>query len=160
MASRPTAVNRVFQLHWALVGLAVLTTLLVVLLHDQVVEQWAMGNATARELFEAGGAAAVEAELAVPAFTPVAVVFCLVYVGLVWVLLAFLDHRAHWAQWSLSILLVGMAVGTVGVVLTGLPGVFVVIAFVSFGLEILAFLFLWHPDTRAFVAHDAPAVRA
>lgn len=155
MADRPVAVTRAVQLHWAQVGLAVLTTVLVAVLHDRMVESWATGNAHTRELFESGGARAVEEAFAVPAFTPVAVVFCLVLLGLVWVLLAFLRAGARWAQCSLTFLNALVALGIVAATLTEPPWVFVLIAFVAFALELLAVVFLWHRDTRAYVAGTA-----
>ena len=52
---------------------------------------------------------------------------------------------------GLAVLLFLSLVGTAGGLRTGPPTVFVVLAWVSFVLEVAIVVFLWHPDTNAYL---------
>lgn len=152
MSGLPRTVRRAIWLHWALLLLGLLTVALTVLFRDSVIEAWAEGNRSAREVLERGGVEAVKAEVAVPAFVPLAVVVLLIMAALVWVLLAFFRHGHGWSRVALTALLAFVALATVGGILTGPPLAFLLLAVLSFGLEIAAVAYLWHPETGAYLA--------
>lgn len=156
MSGLPPTVRRTIWLHWALVLLGLLTVALTVLFRDSVIEAWARGNRSAREVLERGGVEAVKAEVAVPAFVPLAVVVLLIMAALVWVLLAFLRNGYGWSRVALTGLIAFVALATVGGIFTGPPLAFVLLAVVSFALEVAALVYLWHPETGAYVARTDP----
>ncbi|WP_205474654.1 hypothetical protein [Nocardioides sp. SYSU D00038] len=151
---RPTSVTRAIQLHWLLVGLGLLVTVLTVVREDALIRSWAEGNSReTRELLASGGVEAVRASsVTPPAFIPVAVVLFIVCALLVWVLLAFFGNGYGWARWSLATLVFGVVVCSVAGIRTDPPAMFVVFSVVSFVLELAATYFLWHRDTSAYLA--------
>src|SRR5689334_263924 len=142
--------------------MAVLVVLLAIF-SDQVIGAWASTHEGAREVFDQGGRDALErAGYAPPSFLPVAVTMLVVGAMLVWVLTAMLRRGYRWGQLGLCALMAGSAYVSValGFVLEP-PPVFVVVAVVSLLVEGVVVVFLWHPDTREFLAgpwSDAPDV--
>ena len=136
----------------AIVALGLLTTVLIVVLRDQLIRSWAEGRRDLRRVLNTQGLDGIKnGEVHVPAFVPVAVVLFVVVALLIWVLAAFLRSGYNWARISLTLTLVFLAVGTIGGLRTGAPTVFMVLSVVSFPLEALAIYFLWHKDTSAYL---------
>jgi hypothetical protein len=152
MNPKPASVTRAIWLSWALVLLGAVTTALTVILRDDLIRAWAEGRADIRRILETQGLQAVkDGAVQPPAFVPVAVVLFIVMAMLIWILLVFFGNGYNWARVSLTALLVLTAVGTVAGLRTGPPTVFVVLCYLSFVLELAAVVFLWHPDTNAFL---------
>jgi hypothetical protein len=136
----------------ALVALGLVTTVLIVVLRDQLIRSWAEGRPDLRKVLREQGLEAVKSgEVHVPAFVPVAVVLFVVVAMLIWVLDAFLRGGYNWARVSLTLTLFFLAVGTVAGLRTGAPQVFMVLSVASFPLEAAAAYFLWHKDTSAYL---------
>ena len=149
---QPDSVKRAIQLHWALVLLGLVTTVLTVLLHDDLIRSWAEGRKDIRPLLESQGLDAVKAgAVQPPAFVPVAVVLFVVVALLIWVLVAFFRNGYNWARVSLAGLLVLVGIGTVAALRAGPPTTFVVLSFVSFVVEVAALVYLWHPHTNQYL---------
>jgi hypothetical protein len=136
----------------AVVALGLLTTVLIVVLRDELIRSWAEGRRDLRRVLNTQGLDGVKnGEVHVPAFVPVAVVLFVVVALLIWVLAAFLRSGYNWARISLTMTLVFLAVGTIGALRTGTPTVFMVLSVASFPLEAAAIYFLWHKDTSAYL---------
>jgi hypothetical protein len=136
----------------AVVALGLLTTVLMVVLRDELIRSWAEGRRDLRRVLNTQGLDGVKnGEVHVPAFVPVAVVLFVVVALLIWVLAAFLRSGYNWARISLTLTLVFLAVGTIGGLRTGAPAVFAVLSVASFPLEAVAIYFLWHKDTSAYL---------
>ena len=157
----PAAVKRATWLLWALVLLGLVTTVLTVVLRDELIRSWAEGRPDIRPLLESQGLEAVkDGAVQPPAFVPVAIVLFVVVALLIWVLLAFFRNGYNWARISLAALLVSVAIGTVAALRAGPPTTFVVLSFVSFVVELAALAYLWHPQTNQYfrgtwiVQHD------
>lgn len=157
----PTTVTRATQALGALLALGVVAAVLSVLLEDQLIRSWAEDNASVRKTLRAGGLDAVkDSSVHIPAFAPVAVVLFIVVAGLALVLAAFLRARHSWARTCLAVLLVFTALGTVAGLQTAPPAVFVVLAIASLVVEAVLLVFLFHPETTAYLrdverSHDA-----
>jgi hypothetical protein len=136
----------------AVVALGLLTTVLIVLLRDELIRSWAEGRRDLRRVLNTQGLDGVKnGDVHVPAFVPVAVVLFVVVALLIWVLAMFLRSGYNWARISLTLTLVFLAIGTIGALRTGAPSVFMVLSVVSFPLEGAAIYFLWHKDTSAYL---------
>ena len=136
----------------AVVALGLLTTLLMVVLRDQLIRSWAEGRRDLRRVLNTQGLDGIKnGEVHVPAFVPVAVVMFVVVALLIWVLTAFLRSGYNWARMSLTVTLIFLAVGTIGGLRVGAPTVFMVLSVASFPLEAVAIYFLWHKDTSAYL---------
>jgi hypothetical protein len=136
----------------AIVGLGLLTTVLMVVLRDELIRSWAEGRRDLRRVLNTQGLDGVKnGEVHVPAFVPVAVVMFVVVALLIWVLAAFVRSGYKWARISLTVTLVFLAVGTIGGLRTGAPTIFMVLSVASFPLEAAAIFFLWHKDTSAYL---------
>jgi uncharacterized membrane protein (DUF2068 family) len=148
---------------WGLVLVMAVLVVLLAVFRDKVVGAWASGHEGAREVFDQGGREALErAGYAPPSFLPVAATMLVVGAMLVWVLAAMLRRGRRWGQLGLFALMIGSAYATIalGFVLAP-PPVFVVVAVVALLVEGVVVVFLWHPDTRRFLAGpwaDSPAV--
>ena len=148
----PASVKRAVWLLWALVLLGLLTTVLTVVLNDDLIRSWAEGRGDIRPLLESQGLQAVkDGAVQPPAFVPVAIVLFVVVALLIWVLLALFRNGYNWARVSLSVLLVLVAIGSVAAMRAGPPTTFLVLAFVSFAVELAALAYLWHPDTTRYL---------
>jgi hypothetical protein len=136
----------------AVVGLGLLTTVLMVVLRDELIRSWAEGRRDLRRVLNTQGLDGIKnGEVHVPAFVPVAVVMFVVVALLIWVLAAFVRSGYRWARVALTVTLVFLAVGTIGGLRTGAPAVFMVLSVASFPLEVAAIYFLWHKDTSAYL---------
>jgi hypothetical protein len=150
----PRSVELAIRVTWGLVLVMALLVVLLWVFRDDVIGAWASGHEGAREVFDQGGRDALErAGYAPPTFLPVAATMLVVGAMLVWVLGEMLRLGHRWGQLGLFALLLGAAYASIalGIVL-GPPPVFVVVAVVSLLVEGVAAGFLWHPDTRAFLA--------
>ncbi|WP_028650605.1 hypothetical protein [Nocardioides halotolerans] len=148
----PTTVTRAGQLLAALVALGAVVTVLIIVLHDQLIRSWAEGRRDTRKVLRTQGLDAVKnGEVHVPAFIPVALVLFVVVALLIWVLAAFLRGGYGWARISLTVTLFFLAVGTIAGVRTGAPATFAALSVASFPLEVAAAYFLWHKDTSAYL---------
>ncbi|MBC9732108.1 hypothetical protein [Nocardioides marmotae] len=135
---RPVAVRRAVRLLWVLVGLAVLTTVLGVLLRDELLDSWSAGHPVAADIQQ-------------PAFVPVAVVLLIVFVCLVATLIPFFLVGTGWARQSLAATVVMAALATVAGLRTDPPAPFVVAAVVSLVVDVAILVLLWSPATNAYV---------
>jgi hypothetical protein len=105
-AEQPVSVTRARQLLAALVALGAVVTVLIVVLHDQLIRSWAEGRPDMRRVLRTEGLDAVKnGEVHVPAFVPVALVLFVVVAGLIWVLTAFLRGGYNWARIALTLTL-------------------------------------------------------
>jgi hypothetical protein len=105
-------------------------------------------------VFDQGGREGLErAGFAPPSFLPVAATMLVVGAMLVWVLASVLRQGHRWGQIGLFALVLGAAYASValGFVLAP-PPFFVVVAVLSLPVEGVATFFLWHADTRGFLA--------
>ncbi len=150
---QPAAVKRAIALHWALVLLGLVTTVLTVVLRDDLIRSWAEGRPqdVGKLLKSHGLQAVMDGDIQPPAFAPVAIVLFVVVALLIWVLLAFFRSGYNWARISLTALLLMLAIGSIAGVRAGPPTTFVVLSVVSFVLEAAAIVYLWHPQTSQFV---------
>jgi hypothetical protein len=149
---QPASVTWASRALAAVVALGLLTTVLIVVLRDELIRSWAEGRRDLRRVLNTEGLDGVKnGEVHVPAFVPVAVVLFVVVALLIWVLAAFLRSGYNWARISLTLTLVFLAVGTIGALRTGAPTVFMVLSVASFPLEAVAIYFLWHKDTSAYL---------
>jgi hypothetical protein len=150
----PRSVELAIRTSWGLVGVMAVLVALLAVFADEVVGAWASGHEGAREVFERGGREALErAGYAPPSFLPVAATMLVVGAMLVWVLAAMLRRGYRWGQLGLFALMIVSAYCTValGFVLAP-PPVFVVLGVVALVVEGAVVVFLWHPDTREFLA--------
>ncbi|MDN4173016.1 hypothetical protein QWY28_08695 [Nocardioides sp. SOB77] len=142
--ARPAAVQRAVRLLVVLVGLAVLTAVLSVLLRDDLLDSWSSGHP-------------VDADIQQPAFVPVAVVLLVVFVGLVVTLVPFLLAGTNWARHSLAAVVLMAALATVAGLRTDPPAPFVVAAAVSLVVDVAILVLLWSRATTAYVRGHDPA---
>ena len=130
---------------WLTIGMLVLAgiaTLFTVVFKDELVASWAAGRSDA-------GA------VSPPAFVPVAVTMFFTVALLTWVVLVFFRLGYEWARVLLSLIALGLALATLGVLQTDPPTVFLVVAIVSLVVDVAAVVALWHKDTRAFCGEPA-----
>jgi hypothetical protein len=136
----------------AVVALGLLTTVLMVVLRDELIRSWAEGRRDLRRVLNTQGLDGIKnGEVHVPAFVPVAVVMFVVVALLIWVLAMFVRSGYKWARLAVTVTLVFLAVGTIGALRTGAPTVFMVLSIASFPLEAAAIYLLWHKDTSAYL---------
>lgn len=152
VTQRPVSVARATWLVRGLVAWSALAALLTVLLRDELVLAWARGNKAAQEVLDEGGLEALRASsIRIPGFVALAIVLCVVYSALVWVLLAFFRTGHGWARLSLT----ATAVFTSFAILVGLarnvPALFVGLSVVALILHAGLLWFLWQRDTSDFL---------
>jgi hypothetical protein len=150
----PRSAELAIRATWSLVAVIALLVVLLAIFSNEVVGAWASGHEGAREVFDQGGREALErAGYAPPSFLPVAVTMLVVAAMLVWVLTAMLRRGYRWGQLGLFALMLFAAYVSIalGFVLAP-PPVFVVLAAVALLIEGVVIVFLWHPDTREFLA--------
>ncbi|MBB6626362.1 hypothetical protein H5V45_03410 [Nocardioides sp. KIGAM211] len=136
---QPGSVTNAVRVLVALIALTVLTALLTVVLHDELVRSWAAGRAD-------GGV-----DVQPPAFTPVAIVLCIVFAALAGVLIMFVRDGHGWARISLAALVVFIGIGSLAILRTDPPPVFLVISVVSVLLDLALLVLLWHRDSSAYM---------
>ncbi|MCB0895957.1 MAG: hypothetical protein H6529_06410 [Nocardioides sp.] len=134
---RPAAVTGATWLSVAVVAMTGLTALLTLVFDDELVDAWAAGRTAS---------SAVEP----PAFVPVAVTMFVVVALLSVVLIAFLREGHEWARMVLSALVALVGVGTLAILRTSPPLLFLLVALASLLVDAAAVVALWHRDTRAF----------
>jgi len=140
-------------MHWGLVLLGLLTTVLTVVLRDDLLRSWAEGRPDLRRVLATQGLQAIkDGAVRPPAFVPVAAVLFVVVSLLIWMLLVFFANGYNWARLSLTALLFFAAVTTVAGIRTDPPAVFVVLSVASMVIEVVAVAYLWHPDTNRFIS--------
>lgn len=150
---QPASLTRLIWTQCALVLLGVVTVVLTRVLRDDLVRSWAQGHGSVSETLASGGLDAVKSgDITPPAFVPVAIVLFVVLSSLLWVLTAFVRLGYGWARLTITGLLAFMVVATVAGIRTSPPAVFVVLAAVSFAIEVVALAFLWHRDTSAHMS--------
>lgn len=142
--TQPPTVQRAVRLLVLLVLLAGVVTALTVVLHEALLDSWAVGRPAAADVEQ-------------PSFVPVAVVLFVVFAGLVGVLVPFLRAGADWARHALASVVLLAAIATVAALRTGPPAPFVVAAILALVVDVALLVQLWHPATSAFVKDHEPA---
>lgn len=149
---QPGSVTNAVRVLGGLVLLSGLTAVLTFVFRDDLVRSWAEGNTAARTMLEQGGMAALRrSSIAPPAFVRVAIVLFVVFAALAGVLVAFFRGGHHWARVALSALAIFMAVASLAGLRTSPPLFFEVLSVVSVLLDAALLLFMWHPDTSAYL---------
>lgn len=135
---------------WLLVVMLVVygvASLLTVVLDDELVDSWAAGRADTGSVKP-------------PSFVAVAVVMFVVLASLTLVLTSFFLARLAWARVLLSVVIVMMVIGSLALVRTGPPTVFLVFLLVGLAVDAAALVALWHRDTSVFLAGPAGRARS
>ena len=132
----PASVRTAVRLVWTVVALAGITTLLTVVLRDQLVEDRSEGEA---------------ADLTPLAFVPVAVTLFFVVAAFAWVLVVFFRHGHGWARWVLTALVVFACFASVQGLGRGLPMALAAVTTVTMVVCLVLLVFLFHKDTGAFL---------
>ncbi|HEX5862432.1 MAG TPA: hypothetical protein VFY58_11345 [Nocardioides sp.] len=142
---RPGSMERAIRAQLALVGVAGLTTLLVVLQREELVRSWSARHPTGIDP---------------PAFVPVAVVLFITFGLLAAVLVVFFRAGHGSARQALTALAALFLVSMFAVFRLDPPLLFAVMAVVSALLDLVVLYFLWHRDTSEFLRGAALAARA
>ena len=135
----PRSVRIATWLLWGVVALSGLTALLTVVLEDQLVRSWAEGQ---------------PADLAEPAFVPVALTMFVVLAALGWVLLVFFRNGYGWARWAIVALVVFAGFSSAIGLTRDLPPTFLALTAVTLVVNLALLGVLFHKDTTAFLRHD------
>jgi hypothetical protein len=135
---RPTMVTAAIWSTGALVALSGVTALMSIILKSELVDAWETGRVDT---------GSVEA----PDFVPVMVVMLIVVALLMVVLLEFFRSRHGWARVALTVMVVGLALGTLSTLRVGPPAVFVVLSVISLVLDLVVLVTLWHRDTGLYL---------
>jgi hypothetical protein len=141
---RPGAMTSAIRAQLALVGVAGLTTLLVVVQRDELVRSWSARHPTGIDP---------------PAFVPVTVVLFITFGLLAAVLVVFFRAGHGSARLALTALAGLFLVSMFAVFRLDPPVLFVVMAMVSALLDLVVLYFLWHRDTSEFLRGAALAAR-
>jgi hypothetical protein len=147
---QPRSLTNAIRVVWSLVALSALTALLTVLLRAELVSRWEAGRPDVGTVQP-------------PEFVPVAIVLFIVFAALAGVLVMFVRDGHSWARFSLSALVVFMAVATLAGLRTDPPVLFLVLALVAVVLDAALLYFLWHRDTSTYIrgawlaSHGGPA---
>ena len=141
---RPGAMTSAIRAQLALVGVAGLTTLLVVVQRDELVRSWSARHPTGIDP---------------PAFVPVAVVLFITFGLLAAVLLVFFRAGHGSARLALTALAGLFLVSMFAVFRLDPPLLFVVMAMVSALVDLVVLYLLWHRDTSEFLRGAALAAR-
>jgi len=160
--SQPASVVRLVVAEVVLSLLGVVTVVLTAVLRDDLVRSWAEGRSpSVRETLRVGGVEALEKSGAnPPAFVLPAIVLFVVLVSLLWVLTAFVTLGFGWARLVLTGVTVFMVVATIAGLRTGPPSIFAVVAALSFVVELVSLVFLWHPDTTRHLRSARGSIQA
>jgi hypothetical protein len=135
---RPMMVTAAVWSTGALVALSGVTAVLAILLKSELVDAWEAGRVDT-------GA------VKVPDIVPVMVVMLVVVALLMVVLLEFFRARHGWARIALTVMVVGLALGTLSTLRIGPPAVFVVLSVISLLLDVVVLVSLWHRDTGVYL---------
>ena len=136
---QPGSVTSATRLLWGLVALSGLTALLTAIMRADLVRVWASGHPDASGSVEP------------PQFVPVAIVLFVVFAALAGVLVMFFRDGHGWARLALSGLVAFMAVGTLSGLRAQPPALFLVLSWVSVGLDVALLVCLWHKDTSTYI---------
>lgn len=149
---RPRSVTYAVRVQWALVAVSGLSTLLTVLMRNDLLLAWARADAEARPIVADGGLAALEeSTLSVPAFVPVAVVSFIVYACLAWVLGALFRSGHRWARYALLALAAGFGFAVVVILRADPPTPFWVLSVVAVMLDVALAWFLLRRETGEWI---------
>lgn len=149
---RPSAVTNALRAQWALVAVGTVSTVLAVVLRDDLLRSWIASNPNARAYFAEGGMAALEqSSISIPAFVPVAVVSFIVYASLAWVIGVLFGAGHRWARWSLLALAVSLLFAAFVMAQAPLPGVFVGLGVLAVLLDLVLVWFLLQRDAGEWV---------
>jgi hypothetical protein len=127
---------------WLLGGVIVVygaASVLTAVFDDELVSSWSAGRPDT---------GSVEP----PAFVAVAIVMFIVVASLLGVLMHFFHVGLAWARVLLTVLTVVVALGTLALVVTGPPALFLVVLLIGLVLDVAALASLWHRDTSAYLA--------
>lgn len=138
MSERPASVTRAIRMLLGLVALAGVTALLSILLRDDLLRSWTVGQP-------------VDSSIKPPSFVPVAIVLFVVFAGLSLVLVPFFSSGHNWARFSIAAMVVFVVVSTLAGMRTDPPTVFLIISVVSFLVDAALMFYLWHRDTNAYL---------
>lgn len=140
---RPGAVTNAVRVQGALVLVAGLSTVLVAVLREDLVQVWAESR---------GGLDAVEqSQIPPPAFVPVAVVTFVVYALLVWVLASLFGKGHRWARYALGATAVAAIFSMLVIVRASPPAPLLVMGAVAAVLNAVLLWFLAARDTAEFI---------
>lgn len=145
---RPRSVTEAVRVQWALVAVSGVSTLLTVVMRDDLLLAWARSDPDARAIVAEGGLAALQqSPLTVPAFVPVAVVSFIVYAALAWVLGVLFREGHRWARYGLLTLAAGYLFAMVVIVRADPPAPFWVLGVVAAILDLVLVWFVAQRDT-------------
>lgn len=149
---RPKSVTQATWTLWAIVVVSGLTVVLTAMRRDELVLAWARNNTGARVVIAQGGLKALrESSITPPAFVPVAIVSFVVFALLAWVLLALFRSGHNWARISLCALAAFSLLSFVSIYRQDPPLPFTVLGAIAIVLDVVLFVFLWAPDTNAYI---------
>ena len=134
---RPSVVAGAIWLVVGVVAMAGLTALMAAVFKGELIDAWAAGRSD-------------DGAVKPPAFVPVAVTMFVVVALLSGVLLSFFRDGHNWARVVLSALVVLVGVGTLAILRTSPPTLFLVVAAVSLVVDVATVVALWHRETRTF----------
>ena len=158
MTDRPSSVTMAIRMHWLLIVLGTVAVALVVFLNDELIRSWAEGRPDMRRVLETQGLEAIKnGEVRPPAFIAPSITLFVVVALLIWMLLLFFANANGWARFALTALLFFAAVATIAGIRTDPPRIFVAIMIGSMVVDVVAFAFLWHPDTNRFLRRASRA---
>lgn len=132
---RPSSVTRALYAQGALVLVCAVATLATFVLGDELVRTWTERAGVSKP----------------PSFAPVALVAFVVYALLAWVLSALFRDGNNWARLSLGALGVFTLLLMVVVFGHAPPFVFQLLAGLALLVDLALLVFLFHPDTSAYV---------
>ena len=149
---RPKSVTYAVRVQWALVVVSGLSTLLTVVMRDDLLLAWAQADAEAAPIVAEGGLEALEqSTLSVPAFVPVAVVSFIVYATLAWVLGVLFREGHRWTRYALLALAVGSGFAVVVILRAGPPAPFWLLGAVTVVLDAVVVWFVVQRDTGEWI---------
>lgn len=132
---RPVSVSRALWAQGVLVLVCAVATVATFTLGDELVRTWTARAGVSKP----------------PSFAPVALVAFIVYALLAWVLSALFRDGNNWARLSLGALAVFTALLMVVVFRHDPPFVFQVLAALALLVDLVLLVFLFHPETAAFL---------
>lgn len=146
----------------AFLGLGLLTVVLVGLLRERMVLNWAEGHRDAREIVAQRGLDYLmdERPIAVPQFFAVSVTLFVTVASLVVVLSMFYAHGHHWARVCLTVLLVMTAIATGSGLRVEPPVTFLVLSYLAIALVAGLLVAMWHPTTSEYLRSTRARVDA
>ena len=149
---RPASVTNALRAQWALVAVGAVSTLLTVVMREDLLRAWADSNSAARAIVAEGGLVALEqSAISIPAFAPVAVVSFIVYACLAWVIAVLFREGHAWARWSLLALAAALLFAALVVYRADPPMPFMVLGVLAVALDLVLVWFLLQRDSGEWV---------